>query len=122
MSILKIIFFIFIIFSCALPPKEVNYSLESGQDVIRSVLKEAIPKIRNCYESGPSVSKTFSLKTVFTINEVGNVSSLKIDKNLMDLKTLKCIRTEILLLKFPSPQISKIIEVKQPFNLYPYPN
>lgn len=109
-----------ILTSCA--TKKADYTLTSGQDVIKKNLRSAIPQIRNCYGSGASSTKNVKLNTLFVINEVGNVASLKISKNSLDKRTLKCIRIQIMLLKFPRPLGSKTVEVKQPFHLYPKPN
>jgi hypothetical protein len=117
---LNLISLTLLLFSCA--TSKADYSLSSGQDVIRDKLRSIIPTFRKCYESGISSTQNVKFNTLFVINEVGHVASLRISKNNIDKETLRCIRTHVMLLKFPRPIGSRTVEVKQPFHFYPVPN
>lgn len=93
-------------------------------DVIRRILKEHIPQFRYCYQkvldknANANVSGVVSM--LFSIGASGHVTkAVATSRSALPSHVRGCIARVLKGIQFPPPEGGGIVEVNQPFNLYP---
>ena len=97
---------------------EVKGSLD--KDIIRRVIRRAMPGIKFCYEQALLTAPTLAgkIKVFFVIAANGAVSSASTTKGI-DKEVDACVARKISQLSFPAPQGGGIVEVTYPFTFSP---
>ena len=129
---MRIIILLLLLVSCSSPhhEKKNDWKIRGGMDpdIIRKELLSNLENFRSCYNKFLDENKSKKKKEVqgvvlfdFTISNNGEVIRAKVNSasSGFDQKIKKCLTQKLLDVRFPKPQASGVIEVKQPFNFYP---
>ena len=93
-----------------------------NKDILRRILRRAVPSIKFCYEmqliDNPTLSGEVTVS--FAISPKGEVSTTTITQGLLP-EMDACIAKKIQQLSFPASQDGKIVVVSHPFSFAPAP-